>query len=295
MALPLGASQEKGQAARKEGQARLAPRRTGRLALALAFFLAIASACSSARAGQQGLVTLRIAGSTSMTAVLSDLAASYQAGHPNVVVDIRAGDSASGLIALQAGQAEAAAISWHPKEASVPAGLRAVPVARDAIAIIVHPSNPVRGLTLLQIKAIYQGEMLTWDALGGTALVPAIISREDGSGTRAAFESLAVGGERVTLNALVMPSSAAVVGYVATHPAAIGYVTSAALTDTLRALDVEGAQPTAANVRGGAYHLSRVLYLYVPAPTPAATQAFVDFILSPAGQALVAQHHIALR
>lgn len=295
MALQRGARREKGPAARERGRARSAPRRPCLLALALALLLATASACSSALAAQQGLVTLRIAGSTSMTAVLGDLAAGYQAVHPNVVIEIRAGDSASGLVALQAGQAEAAAISWHPKEAGVPSGLRAVLVARDAIAVIVHPSNPVRGLTLLQIKAIYQGEMLTWDGVGGTTLEPAIISREDGSGTRAAFESLAVGGERVTLNALVMPSSAAVVGYVAAHPAALGYVTAAALTDTVRALDVEGARPTAANVRGGAYHLSRVLYLYVPAPTPPATQAFVDFVLSPAGQAVVAQHHVALR
>ena len=187
-----------------------------------------------------------------MTAVLGELAASYQATHPNVVIEIRAGDSASGLVALQTGKAEAAAVSWHPKEAGLPGGLHAVPLARDALAVIVHPSNPVRGLTLLQIKAIYQGEMLTWDGVGGAELEPLIISREDGSGTRTAFESLAVGGERVTLNALVMPSSAAVVAYVAAHPAAIGYVTSAALTDTVRALDVEGAKPVAANVRAGA-------------------------------------------
>ena len=70
----------------------------------------------------------------------------------------------------------------------MPDGLRAVPVARDAVAVIVHPGNPVHGLTLVQIKAIYQGEMLTWEGVGGTALEPQIISREDGSGTRAAFE-----------------------------------------------------------------------------------------------------------
>ncbi len=270
-------------------------RQARRLFLPLALLIATASACLGGQTGQQELVTLRIAGSTSMGAVLGDLAASYQAAHANVVIEIRTGDSASGLVALQAGQAEAAAISWHPKGTALPAGLQVVPVARDAIAVVVHPSNHVRGLTLLQLKAIYQGEILTWDGVGGDALEPVIISREDGSGTRSAFESLVVGGERVTLNALVMPSSVAVVNYVASHPAALGYVTAAALTDTVRALQVEGNAPTAANVRAGAYHLSRVLYLCLPAPPPPATQAFVDFVVGPAGQAIVAQHHVALR
>jgi phosphate transport system substrate-binding protein len=137
--------------------------------------------------------------------------------------------------------------------------------------------------------------MLTWEGAGGSTLEPIIISREDGSGTRGAFEQLAVGGERVTLNALVMPSTSAVVNYVAAHPAAIGYVTSAALTDTVRALAVEGNLPTAGNVRAGVYHLARVLYLYVPLPTPRATQSFLDYVLSPAGQAVIAKHHVALR
>jgi len=85
------------------------------------------------------------------------------------------------------------------------------------------------------------------------------------------------------------------VDYVATHRAAIGYVTMAELDERVRGVPVEDAAPTAANVRAGIYHLTRLLYLYVPTPTPPATQAFVDFVLSPAGQAIVARHHVALR
>ena len=161
--------------------------------------------------------------------------------------------------------------------------------------MIVHAKNKARGLTLLEAKAIYQGEALDWSAFGGPAAEPVVVSREDGSGTRAAFEAIVMNGDRVTLNALVMPSSQAVVDYVATHPAAIGYVSMAELSDKVRALSLEDAAPTAANARAGAYHLTRVLYFYVPTQVPAATQAFIDYVLSPAGQAIVAQHHIPLR
>lgn len=122
-----------------------------------------------------------------------------------------------------------------------------------------------------------------------------VASRENGSGTRAAFEAIVMSGERVTLNALVLPSSQAVVDYVATHATAIGYVSMAELNEKVRALPLEDAAPTAANVRAGAYHLTRVLYLYTPAPVSATTQTFLDYVLSPAGQAIVAQHHIPLR
>jgi phosphate transport system substrate-binding protein len=147
----------------------------------------------------------------------------------------------------------------------------------------------------LQLRAVYRGEILDWGAFGGLPEEPLIISREDGSGTRAAFEALVMVGDRVTLNALVMPTSEAVVDYVAGHRAAIGYVSMAALTDTVRALPVEDMLPSPENVRSGAYHLSRLLYFYAPEPMPPASQAFVDFVLSPAGQTIVGRYHVPLR
>jgi phosphate transport system substrate-binding protein len=230
-----------------------------------------------------------------MTAVLAELAVAYQARHPDVLVDVQNGGSAIGVGRLVAGAVDLAAVSWQENDTRPPAGFTAIPIGRDAVAVIVHPQNRVKGLTLLQLRAIYRGEILDWTAFGGPAEEPVIVSREDGSGTRAAFAALAMAGDRVTLNALVMPTSAAVVDYIARHRAAIGYVSMAGLTDTVRAVPVEDLLPSAANVRSGAYHLSRVLYLYAADPAPSATQAFVNFVLSPAGQTIVARHHVPLR
>jgi phosphate transport system substrate-binding protein len=240
-------------------------------------------------------VALRIAGSTSMTTVLRELAAAYQVNHSDTTVVVHGGGTAGGLETLAAGRADIAAISWHAEDGGLPLKTRAVVVGRDAIALVVHPENPVQRITLLQLRGIYQGETLSWEALAGPASEPVVVSREDGSGSRSAFESMVMGDQRVTLNALVMPGSQAVIDYVSRHPAAIGYVSASALVEGVRALAVEEVMPTEADVRAGKYHLTRLLYLYAPEPAPPATQAFIDFVLSPAGQAIMARHHIALR
>jgi phosphate transport system substrate-binding protein len=230
-----------------------------------------------------------------MGPVLRELGDAYQALHPNVLVEVRGGDSAAGQRALAAGDADLAAVSWKSPDEKASAGVQSVPIARDAVALIVHRSNHLAGLTLLQARSIYRGEILDWGALGGPALEPLVVAREDGSGTRAAFDTLVMGGELVTLNALVMPSTRSMVDYVATHAPAIGYASMDAVTDTVRALPVEGVVPTAANTRAGAYHLTRLLYLYTASPAPPSVQGFHDFALSPAGQAIVARHHVPLR
>lgn len=259
------------------------------------FALLILTCCAGLGAPTPAPVTLRVAGSTSMVPMLEELAASIQVSRPGILVDVRASDSQVGLNELLAGTADLAAVSWRGEKNAVPDGFQAVPVASDGIAIIVHPRSRLPGLTLLQVRALYRGEILDWNALGEPTGEPTIVSREDGSGTRSAFETLVMGSDRVTLNALVMPSSQDVVNYVSGHRSAVGYVSMAALTDTVRAVPVEGLLPTHANVRAGAYHLTRVLYLYAPAPAPPPVQAFLDYVLSPAGQAVVARHDVALR
>jgi phosphate transport system substrate-binding protein len=230
-----------------------------------------------------------------MKPLLEDLTEAYQVAHPNVQFELHFGDSAAGLQDLRAGLADLAAVSWKVEGETVPRNLEAVPIGRDGLAVVVHPTNRTPGLTLLQLRALYRGETLDWSALGGPSVEPVIISREDGSGDRQAFESLVMGDDRVTLNALVMPSASAVVDYVAGHPAAVGYVSLAQLGDDVRAVPIEDVNPSAEAVQGGAYHLGRLLYLYVRNPRPTAERGFLDFVLSPAGQAIVARHHAPLR
>jgi phosphate transport system substrate-binding protein len=270
--------------------------RSVRFTLCVLFLAAtLLTACGSAEVTPAAPVTLRIAGSTSLKPTLNELASAYQAGHPQTVVEVLGGGTAIGIQELRDKEIDLAAVSWKEEGTKLPDDLQVIPIARDALAIIVNPQNTITNVTSLQLRALYRGETLAWGAVGGSGGEPVVISREDGSGSRAAFEALAMDGERVTLNALVMPTSQAVVDYVASHRNAVGYVSTGVLTDTVRAVPLEDIPPTTATVRAGEYRLGRVLYLYAPQPATPEIQAFLDFVLSPAGQAIVSRRLAPMR
>jgi len=250
-------------------------------------------------------VTLQVAGSTAMLPLVADLAAAYQESNPRTRVEIEGGGSHLGLERLEAGEVDIAACSWLPAPSNgAEVWYSPVPVAWDGIAIVAHPKNPVDELTLLQVRSLFAGWTLDWREVGGEEVVPLIVSREDGSGTRAAFEELAMGGEQpVTLTAIVMPSSTAVIRYVAGHVAAIGYASISAVhglhdaggNEPVKVLRIEGADPAPDTVRTGVYHLTRPLHLATRAAPSEDVRAFVDFALSPAGQAIIGRRYGRVR
>lgn len=240
-------------------------------------------------------VTLVVAGSTSMGPTLAELAAVFQAQNPNIVVTVHVGGTGAGLNELVASRVDIAALSWMAEEAPATESLQLTPLARDPIAVIVHPTNPVSNVTFLQLRALYRGETLDWAALAGNLGTPEIVSREEGSGTRGAFEAITMDHDRVTLNARVMPTSATIVDYVAKEPSAIGYVTLSAVDKRVRVVNIEGVAPSLETAESGAYGLTRVLYLATGArPTPQAS-AFIAFAISQQAQPILAKHHVLVR
>jgi phosphate transport system substrate-binding protein len=238
-------------------------------------------------------VYLKVAGSTTMAPLMRDLATAFHEREPLVTVDINGSGSALGQEMAAAGQVDLGLTSWLP--GGPPDGLRATTVARDGIALIVHPTNPITGLTLIQAHDLFSGRLIDWRQVGQTSSPVQVVSREDGSGTRAAFEAMVMGGDRVTPTALVMPNSQAVVDYVARDPRAIGYVSMGYVNGEVKALSVEGLTPTPESVSRGEYHLTRELVvLSRPGASPQA-RAFLDFALSPAGQAIVGRRYGRVR
>jgi phosphate transport system substrate-binding protein len=238
-------------------------------------------------------VYLKAAGSTAMTPLLQDLAAAYHERQPDVTIDINTGGSALGRELASAGQVDFGLTSWLPD--GPPQGVQATVVARDGIALIVHPTNVITGLTLVQVHDLFQGSLGDWQVVGGASSSVQAVSREDGSGTRAAFEALVMQGGRVTPTALVMPNSQAVVDYVARDPRAVGYVSMGYVSDRVRVLAVEGLVPGPQNVSRAEYNLTRDLVILTRPNAPGAVRAFLDFILSPAGQAIVGQRYGRVR
>jgi phosphate transport system substrate-binding protein len=236
-------------------------------------------------------IYLKAAGSTAMAPLLEELATAFHERHTFVTIDINGGGSTLGQQALAAGQVDLGLTSWLPNGA--PSGMRSTVVARDGIALIVHPTNPITGLTLLQTRDLFSGRAVDWEQIGGSPVQ--VVSREDGSGTRAAFESIVMGGDQVTLTALVMPNSGAVMDYVARDRHAIGYVSMGYVKRGVRSISVEGLSPAPENVSHGEYHLTRELVILSQPESSPQVQAFLDFALSPAGQAIVTRRYGRVR
>lgn len=229
-----------------------------------------------------------------MAPLVEELAAAYGERQPLVALEVSGLGTAYGLEALRAGEVDMALASWLPGD--LPANWRATTVARDGIAVVVHPDNPVDGLGLLQLQDLFGGRIYDWEAMGGRAggeVQP--VSREEGSGTRAAFEAWVMGDRRVTPLAVVAPSPQAVVEYVAGHPGSIGYVSMSQVTPAVKVLKVEGELPTPESAGQGSYALSRELWLLTADPPAEAVQRFLDFALSPAGQQIVGRRYGRLK
>ncbi|HZK87928.1 MAG TPA: phosphate ABC transporter substrate-binding protein, partial [Anaerovoracaceae bacterium] len=171
-----------------------------------------------------------------------------------------------------------------------------ITIALDGIAVVVNKDTTVTNLTLEQIRQIYTGEITNWKEVGGIDAPITVVSREEGSGTRGAFTEItkilvkdAAGNEtdNTVANALIQPSTGSVKTTVSSTPNTIGYVSLGALDDTVKALTVEGVEPTVEMVIAGTYKISRP-FIYVVGETVSETaQMYLDFVLSEEGQAVV--------
>lgn len=232
-------------------------------------------------------VFLQAAGSTTMTELMSELAGGFAEQSPLVNIEVSGQGTQFGLDELAAGRAELALASWLPADPGVQ--WQVTPIARDGIAVIVHPSNEVDGLGLLQLKDLFAGRVHDWRGVGGGASAGPVqvVSREAGSGTRSAFETLVMDDHRVTPLAVVAPSSEAMIEYVATHPDAVGYVSMGVVASGIKVLSIEGELPTPQGAELGSYPLSRDLWIVTGESHDESMEAFRRFVLSPAGQQIV--------
>lgn len=299
----------------KHRQVRLSTWFTGHLLL----LVCVATACQPTKLAATEPVTITIAGSTAMHPVLVELTKEFSRQHPHLFFDIVGGDSTIGETRAHMGQVGLAAStlisptvvsSLSPSLQS--ASLLRIPIGLDGVVIIVHPTNPIKDLSLLQLQELYGGRLWNWQALGGRDETVLLVAREDGSGTRVLFDERVMGETPVALTAVVMPTSEDVVEYVAANPAAIGYVSRAYVIDQLnpadpehqaalassppvRPVSIEGQLPTAETLEAQSYFLIQPLYLISKGPPRNWTKQFIDFTLSPAGQAIVARYHLPIR
>ena len=227
-----------------------------------------------------------VAGSTSVQPFAEKLAEEYMRRRPQLRIDIQGGGSSAGIFAAQQGVAQLGASSRELVEKEK--NLLEIPIAYDGIAIIVNKRNPLNNLSLEQIRQIFQGKVTDWATFNLKPHPIHIITREEGSGTRNAFEELVMGKHaEITPVALVQDSNGSVREIVANDPYALGYISMGLLDPRVKALAVDGVSATRQNVKNRNYKLVRRFLLVARELKPGPVQSFVNFILSAEGQSLL--------
>ncbi|MGD9677526.1 MAG: phosphate ABC transporter substrate-binding protein PstS family protein [Vulcanibacillus sp.] len=232
--------------------------------------------------------TVSISGSTSVEKIGVATAEEFMALNPKVNVTYEGIGSSNGVKNANDGVTQIGTASRAIKESEKAWGLTEVVIAYDGVAVITHPSNSIEGLTLEEVQAIFKGEITNWSEVGGQPGEIVVVSREEGSGTRGAFEEIVKFEGELTDNATVVEGNGGVQTTVAQNPSSIGYVSFTYINDSVKPMLIDEVIPTTENVLNGTYSVSRpFVVIYHDKNMTDASKAYVDFVLSPAGQKIV--------
>ena len=281
------------------------PRLIG-LSIALALFgVSCTPTNSSPSSSQDATAYIENKGSDTIVNLALAWAEQYQADHADVRISVTGGGSGTGIAALVNGTVDIANASRQIKPEEVTEaeakGIQPVEfvIARDAIAVIVNPENPVSELTLQQISDIYSGKINNWKEVGGEDRPIVRLSRETNSGTHVYFlETVLRLGDKnnktlFSMDTLLLPSSEGIIYEVRQNPNAIGYDGLGYVPHDLKMIAIAKEQggayvlPSADTVNDGTYPIARDLYMYTAGQPTGAVKAYLDWILSPAAQAIV--------
>ncbi|MBN2222190.1 MAG: phosphate ABC transporter substrate-binding protein, partial [Vallitaleaceae bacterium] len=229
-----------------------------------------------------------VSGSTSVEKIGKAAGVEFMALNPGVNFSYEGIGSSAGIENGNTGTTMIGTSSRGLKEAEEGYGLTVKTLAFDGIAVVVHPSNEVADLSVEQVKAIFKGEITNWSEVGGKDAAISVVSREDGSGTRGAFEEIVGFEGELSGSALVKDGNGNVQATVASDEDSIGYVSFTYIDETIKAVKVEGVDATVENVLNETFPISRpFLMVYHDENLSDAAKAFVDFVMSEAGQNIV--------
>ncbi|WP_461247037.1 phosphate ABC transporter substrate-binding protein [Treponema sp. R6D11] len=253
--------------------------------------LALTSVFAQGNSRTASAYTIEVGGSTSVTPLMELLATEYSKSKPNIKVNINGTGSGDGInntgVLYQIGMS-----SRELTPAEQGKGLKETIIAIDGIAVIVNKKNAVANLTIEQIRNIYTGAVTNWRQVGGKNAPIAVVSREEGSGTRGAFEELAGFQGKLLAKANQLTSTGAILANVAQNPDAIGYISLGSLNDSIKAVSVSGVAATSVNVVNGTYKIARPFIVLTGKNVHAESTAFIQWILGADGQKVVSKSWI---
>jgi len=233
------------------------------------------------------------AGSTTVQPLAEKLAEAFSVRHPKVQITVQGGGSSVGVKSAGQGTVDVGAASRAVKDSEKQEFPDVVVhiIARDGIAIVTHPDVPVDGLTKEQVKGIFAGEITNWKDVGGADRPIIVVAREEGSGTRGAFEEMVMGkkGPPIVDTAILQPSNGAVRTTMSTTPDSIGFLSFGYLDASVKALAIDGVEATAEKAASGEYPVVRPLNLLTKGEPTGLVKAWLDFIMSDEGQKIAVE------
>ena len=238
------------------------------------------------------VASISISGSTSVGPLMEKVQEKYEENN-SVILEIQQNGSGAGIKDVISGISEIGMSSRELKKKKK-SSVKGTTVAYDGIALLVNPENKVKNISLEDVKNVYTGKITNWKELGGEDAPIVVISREEGSGTRDAFQEI-VGykSEELTKEATISDGSGAVKTTVAGNKNAIGFASFEYIDETVSALNVNDVEPTADNVKGGQYKISRPFLLVTKSDSVTENgQKLIDYVLSPEGQQIVADNKL---
>jgi phosphate transport system substrate-binding protein len=263
--------------------------RTGRArrAFALIILVAILPLVGCADGGASTQVT--VTGSTTILPIAEISGELFTEENPEYKVLVSGVGSSAGIESVSTGSSDIGTASRELKDEEGDLGLVKTVIAYDAIAVIVHPDNPVDALTTEQAKAIFRGEITNWGEVGGADLEIGLVNRDEASGTREAFYKIVLGKEPFDPTAAILPGTGQVRSVVTHSEGAVGYISLGFVNDEVKALALDGVVPTRESVIDGSYPVSRDLNLFTVGDPEGAAKAYIDYVLSGAVQDGVVQ------
>ena len=226
-----------------------------------------------------------ITGSTTVAPIVEKAAEAYKAIDENTTIEVQGVGSSAGVKAAIDATADIGMSSRELKDSEKAEGLNEIVIAKDGIAIAVHPSNGVEDLTTEQLKGIFERTITNWSEVGGSDKDIIVVAREDGSGTRDAFQEILE--LEIATDVLIAEGNGAVKANIASKEDAIGFVSVGYLDDTVKPVKVDGAEATVENIKNETYSVQRPLLLLTQPEADELTQNVLDFMLSDEGQDIV--------
>ncbi len=264
--------------------------------LVISIIVGVLAACNSptptpappTEAPLAGRITF--AGSTTIQPLAKEIGEAFRKVYPNVELEIAAGGSRVGIQAVHEGTADIGMASRGLSEEEA-TGIELHQIGVDVIAMIVNADNPVEGITMEELRKIYFGEITNWSELGGPDQNIVVVQREQTSGTRGAFDDIALEDEEATAPQLETVMTAGdVAATVGDDAAAIGYVGFGNIEENIKMLAIDDVVPSPESALDGSYSLKRPLFLLTGPLSQPLAQEFIDFATGSEGRKVVVEN-----